>query len=113
MKSRGTGGIAVRQREIRGANDVVRDHDDQPLDFVSEFPDVSRPGIVNQQVHRVGSELLGPAAVFSRKHAQEIVSQYGYIFAAVAQRRYEEGNHVQSIKQIFAKTAGSKVSLQI
>src|SRR5438552_17362042 len=51
--------------------------------------------------------------MLSRENAHEIAGENGNIFPAVAERRNKEGNHVQSVKEIFPKPARSDFVLQI
>src|SRR5262245_38788761 len=58
---------------------------------------------VGQHLVRLGCQLLGLAPVCSRELAQEVIGKQRDVFTAVAQRRHEEWNHIQTVEQILAK----------
>src|SRR5437879_5718343 len=105
--------IAVRQGEVRAADDVILDHNHQSLDFISQLADIAGPGVVHQHVEGIGGEILRSAAVFNREDAHEVAGENRYVFAPFAQWGNEEGNHVQTIEQILSKTAARNFVLQI
>src|SRR6266550_4941219 len=79
--------------------------DDEPLDEVSQFANISRPGVADENFHGGVAELARFLSVGRAEFAQEISCQRGDVLPAVAQGRHAKGNHVQAIEKILAKGA--------
>src|SRR5258708_20418804 len=99
------GGVAIDQRrqvvtvEARGGG--IHDHD--ALDHIANLAHVAGPGITHQDFDGVVGYFTRSASVGGGKFLEKMTGKEWNIFFAIAQRRYEEGNHVQAIKKIVAE----------
>src|ERR1700674_909109 len=100
-------------REMMRLDARLGANDDEPLDEVSQFPDISRPGITDEDFHGGVAELARFLSVGRAEFAQEISCQRGDVLPAVAQGRHVKGNHVQSIKKILAKSAAGNFLFEV
>src|SRR6202165_886080 len=80
-------------------------NDDEPLDEVSQFSNITRPGVADEDFHGGVAELARFLSVGRAEFAQEISGQRGDVLPAVAQGRHVKGNHIQAIEKILAKGA--------
>src|SRR5690348_15885055 len=78
-------------------------NDYEPLHYISQFANISRPGILHQRLESFLGDLARAAAVPRRKFFQEILNQEWNILQTIAQRRHVKRNDVQAIKKILAK----------
>src|SRR5207245_11158492 len=95
--------IAVWQGKVRRLDDVILNHDDQPLDFISQLSHIAGPGVVNHHVECIRGEILRSTAMFSREDAHEVAGENRYVFVPFAQWGNEEGNHVRSEERRVGK----------
>src|SRR5467141_2926395 len=96
-------------REQVGVNTLLGREHHRALDDVFEFPHVAGPVVIHQKLHGRLRELPEGLRVFLAIALQE----KGHIFAAVAQRRNLEVDHVQAVKQIFAEAALANQSEEV
>src|SRR5258706_5349594 len=95
-----------RGREVLGADDVARAHDDEPLDHVAQLAHVAGP-VVRQEVgERLDRDGLGPLAVLRREERDEVGDQQREVFPALPQRRHLDRDDVQAVVEILAERAG-------
>src|SRR5229473_1422556 len=87
--------------------------DDQTFNEISQFANISRPGIANEDFHGSVAELAGFLGVSGAEFPQEIPCQRGDVLAAVAQGRHVKGNHVQAIEKILAKGAAGDLLFEM
>src|SRR6202030_2489634 len=92
-------------REVMRLDARLRANDDEPLDEVSQFANISRPGVADKDFHGRVAQLARFLSVGRAEFAQEISCQCWDILPAVAQGRHVKGNHVQAIEKILAKGA--------
>src|ERR1700687_1764148 len=92
-------------REVMRLDARLGANDDKPLDEVSQFSNITRPGIADKDFHGGVTELARFLSVGRAEFAQEISCQRGDVLPAVAQGRHVKGNHVQAIEKILAKGA--------
>src|SRR5271165_4973635 len=90
-------------RQVVGLDFGLRAHDYQALDQIAEFADVAGPGVTQEDVHGGVAEFAYFFAVGYAEFVEEMVGKRGDVAQAFAERWDEEGNYVQSIKQILAK----------
>jgi len=76
---------------------------DGAFDDVLHFTHVTRPGIPNQCVHDLRGYAFDSPAHSLRKLPCEMTHEQRNIFASLAQRRQQDGKHIQAIKKIAAK----------
>src|SRR5713101_155162 len=92
---------------------LLRGHDDQALDEVAEFAHIPRPGIAQQNLHRRVADFLAGTPVGRTEFREKVAREGGDVLAAVAQRRNEEGNHIQAIEEVLAESAAGKLQLEV
>src|SRR5216110_639105 len=92
-------------RKVMRLNARLRANNDQPLDKVAQFADISRPGIANKNFGSGIAELTQFLSVGGTEFPQEIPGQRGDILLAVAQCRHVKRNHIQAVEKILAKGA--------
>ena len=83
-------------------------HDYDALDDIAQLAHVARPGITHEHVNGIVGDLTGTPAIGRRKFLEEVASEKGDVFLALAQWRNEEWNHVQPVKEIFAESCPAK-----
>src|SRR5258708_29401033 len=91
------------RRQVVRLDARLRANNDQSLDEVAKLADVSRPRVPQQNLHGGIGELARSLAVRGAELVQEIPGQDGNVLFAVTQRRHEEGNYVQPVKEILAE----------
>src|SRR5262249_2324444 len=101
------------RRKVMRLDTRLRADDHKPLDKIAEFAHVARPGIPQENFQCGVTELTSPLAIGGAEVIEEISRQNGDVFFAVAKRRNEEGNHVQTIEQILAKGAAANFLLEV
>ena len=77
-----------------------------PLDDVSQFAYVARPGVDLHLAHGLAGKPFGIDAHLSRELPQEAVRQEGNIARALAQRGQRNGHDVQPIVEVGAEGPG-------
>ena len=80
-------------------------YDNQALDEIAQFPDISGPGIANKNFRGGVAELAHFLSICGAEFSQEKSRQRGDVFLAVAQSRHVKGDHVQPVEKILAKGA--------
>ena len=76
-----------------------------PLDDVSQFPDVARPGVDLHLTHGLARKSLCFHAHLTREVPQEAIGQEGNVARPLAQRRERDGHDVQPVVQVGAEGA--------
>ncbi len=79
----------------------------QPLHGIFQFPDISRPAIIQHQLHGLRGKTLDRLFQLSVVFRQEMNNQGLDITFSLPQRRDMDGDNIQPVKQVFPKTAGS------
>ena len=79
--------------------------DDQSLDYVSEFADVTWPVALLQCSDGCRSEVLDCPTLLLADLGGEELHEFGYIFLALVQWRYVNGNNVESVEEVLAERA--------
>ena len=87
------------------SDDVAGDHDHEALDYVFEFADVARPGVVLEDFEDFGLKTLEGLFGGGGIDAQEVVNQEREVAVAFAERRNQDGDDVDAEVEIFAETA--------
>ena len=100
-------------RKVMRLDAGLRANNDQPLDKISQFADISRPGIANKNFGSGIAELTQFLSVGGTEFPQEIPGQRGDVLLAVAQSRHVKGNHVQAVEKILAKCSARNFLLQV
>src|SRR5215470_503887 len=100
-------------RKVMWLNASLRADDHKALDKISEFAHVAGPGIPQKNFQSSVTQLTRSLAIGGAELVEEIPGQNGDVFSAVAQRRNEEGNHVQAIEQILTKSAAGDFLFKI
>ena len=90
-----------------------RIHDHYPFDYIAQFAHVARPGITHQSVDGVVGDFAGAASVGRGQVFQKMPCQHWNVFLPVAQRRYEERNHVEPVEEVFAEVSNGDFFFQI
>src|SRR5438034_1410573 len=92
-------------REVMRLNARLGAYDNQALDEIAQFPDISGPGIANKNFRGGVAELAHFLSIRGAEFSQEKSRQRGDVFLAVAQSRHVKGDHVQPVEKILAKGA--------
>ena len=95
-------GVAHARGQMFRQNQFAAGKQHRPLHRVAQLAHVARPGIAFEAR---GDRVRKPRAALG-EFLDEPASQRQYVLAPFAQRRHVQFHHVQSVKQIFAKTAG-------
>ena len=77
------------------------------LHEVFELAHVARPVVPGQQLHGSGRKLKVGPMIMMAEEPQEVLGQRGHVVAALAQRRQGDGDDVEPVEQIGAKTPGA------
>src|SRR5258706_2200957 len=88
-------------------------HDHNPLDYIAQFADITRPGIAHQCLDGVVGDLTWTSPIGRSQIFQEVPRKQRNVFLTVAQRRDEKRNHIEPVKQIFAKITPRDFLVQI
>src|SRR2546421_4622657 len=106
-ESEGSGGrlFAAYGRKVRNIYLYLRLHNHNALDCVLQLTNVSGPGIVLQDIHRLRLESLGLLPISDGEFLIEMLDQQMHVFKSLAQRRQLERNNVQSVKKVCAKVS--------
>src|SRR5215469_7480768 len=81
-------------------------HDDEALDEIAEFADITGPGIAEKDFKRAIREFAGALAVSRAEFVEEMAREDGNVLLAIPQGWHEEGNHVEPVEKILAEAAG-------
>src|SRR5579875_2262143 len=87
--------------------------DQDALDDVTELTNIARPVVTAELVERGLGDLDARTAVLLAKLCEKLAGKRGDIFLAVAQRRHEEGNNVESVKEVLAEVAARDLLFKI
>src|ERR1700738_4457978 len=87
--------------------------DQRPFDHILQFANISRPRIGPQSIQSCFPYLADFLSRFPCEPIDEVFSQHGDIFFAVAQRGNLDRKHIKAIEEIAAKCAGSNSVLQV
>ena len=77
----------------------------QPAHLVGQLPDISRPAIQDQELHRFFGEAEIALAVLQRVLAQVVVGERGNFDAPLPQRRDVQRDDIETIEEVFAEPA--------
>ena len=114
--ARRLGGLLGRFRDRRGKG-VDREHlavgeHREPLDDVSQLPDVPRPGIPRQAHHGLGGDLEAlPAAV--RIDPEEVLDEERDVLRPLAQWRHVDLDHGDAVVEVLAEPGSLDLLSQI
>src|ERR1700688_4426310 len=98
---------------MMGLDEGLRADNHQAFDQIAQLTHVTGPRVAQQNVHRGVSELAGLLAIRRAELVQKMARENGDVFRAVAERRNEEGNHVEPVKQVLTKGAAGDFLLEI
>ena len=107
------GGAEEFGRQIGDVDVVVRHHDHQPLDHVTQLAHVAAPRRILQRLQRGLREFLRMLVVLNGEERGEVLGQRWNVLATLAQRRRADWNDVEAVKQIFSKTTVADLLGQI
>src|SRR5215467_5985189 len=98
-------GMRVERLKLghRGAQYVVRRKDDGSFDEVLQFPDVSRPGVSQQRIDRLGRDVVDALVHPLGVERSEMPGELGDVLGALAQGGNVDRKHVQAVEEILAK----------
>ena len=96
------GCLCDRRWEVVDGEYLAVGQDREPLDDVSQLPDVARPGILRQAHHGLGGDLesLPPAICVD---PEEVLDQEGDVLRSLAQRRHVDLDHSDAVVEVLAK----------
>src|SRR5919198_2031150 len=101
------------QREISHADGVCLREENGALNRVAELPDISRPRMLQQLLHRRWIESLERLAISRGMQTQKMLRQRRDVLAALAQRRKLQFYGIETEKQILTKPAAADLFVQI
>src|SRR5208282_302912 len=81
--------------------------------YVFQLPDVARPLVANQGLHRFRRNRINRLAHSSRGLLYKMLHQEGDILRPVTQRRNMDGKHIQPIVEVAAKLLLQNHSFQV
>ena len=90
-------------RKVAHFHGVVFRQDEGVFHHVFQFPDISRPGVVHQSVQDLGGDACDLFGRSLADFAQEVIGEKRKIRYPLPQGRQVNGNHVESIEDIFPK----------
>src|SRR6266581_8309670 len=94
-------------REIGGqvlfADPLAFAGEDPAPDDAPEFPDVARPGILQEQIHHFWCDSLDHAVGFSGTVVDKVIDQQRQIDQALAQWWYPDRKRIEAIVEVIAK----------
>jgi hypothetical protein len=96
-------GLGTDQRSRVNLQTAILRQNDGAFDDVLHLTDVTRPGIPHQRVHDFRRDAFDAPAHPLRKLPGEMTHEQRNVFGALAQRRQQDGKHIQAIKKIAAK----------
>jgi hypothetical protein len=89
------------------------DKDERSFNVVLQFTNVSRPAVLLQEPHRIRRDRRHWNSIRHGITPGEEGNQIDNVIAALSQSRQVDRNHVQTIKQVFAKPPGCNLILKI
>src|ERR1700676_327744 len=92
---------------------LLSGEDHRAFDDIFKFADVAGPIVVHQQLQRTWREHAQRLGVFLAIAPEEMREKQRHVFAAVAQRRKDQMNHVQTVVKIFAEAAFADQSKEV
>jgi len=95
-----TNGHLSRQPGLVDREGVTRAQDDRALDDVLKFTNVARPRVPFTRLQGSPVDLANPLGHLFRKSLHEIFDQDRNVFAAFAQGRHLDREHVQPVKEV-------------
>src|SRR4029077_16706019 len=107
------GNLSGNLRELVGANFLAVREYDRTENGVFELTDIAGPVIGGKECHAVGADGPYPLSFFRGNACEEISDEFRNVVAPRSERRYRQGENVQAIKEIFAKTSGLYVGDQV
>src|SRR3990172_4421663 len=118
----GKGRISLPRRKLRGRTDIgrkifrpddrARGEEDEPLDGVSQLPDVAWPRISHEELKRFGREGFGLLTRQSEL-AEEVLDQTEDVLPPVPEGRDLEAHHVQTEKEVLPEATGAHLLLKL
>ena len=106
----GSGG---RRARLRLVEVLPPGEDDPPFHRVHQFPDVSRPGVAEQTIHRLRGEPLDRLAVLFGEADEKILGQKRNVLDPLPERRDVERDDIQPVEEVFAETPGCDLRQEI
>src|SRR5438034_10641873 len=94
-------------REVMRLNARLGAYDNQALDEIAQFPDISGPGIANKNFRGGVAELAHFLSIRGAEFSQEKSRLRGDVFLAVAESRHERGEHVSPAEKPL-RTGGAR-----
>src|SRR3954471_2388648 len=100
-------------REMLGLDGAAATEDDGALQRIAQLADVSRPGIVGQQLHRLGRDALQLLAGIAPEAIDEVLHEDGNVLTALLQRREVDVEDVEAEVQVLAESRRLDLLFQI
>ena len=85
-------------------DDVGRTQDCGALDYITQFPDVPRPGVASQRIHGLVAEAPEYFVILRTKEIQHASCHGLHFVRAISQWRQVDLDDIQSIVQVFPET---------
>ena len=78
-------------------------HQHRPLEDVFQLPDVAGPVIAHEHVDGGRRDALDDLTVLVRELLEEVIGEQQQVGFALAERRHEDGEHVEPIVEVLAE----------
>jgi len=83
--------------QVVGTDDLLVAYKDGSFQAVSQFPDIARPVILDEQINGRGGDALYVFFIFPAEQLQEMIGHRQDVFAAFAQGRDENGKDIDPV----------------
>src|SRR5690242_1110925 len=93
-------GSGKNESDVFERNGVARRQEDETLNDIPQFAEVSRPGIPPQRADGVISEDFFLPAILRGDLAREMADEFGEVVQPLAERRQNEGKDVNAMKEV-------------
>src|SRR5258705_2872856 len=100
-------------RQMMRLDASLRADDDEALNEIAQLSHISGPGIAHQNLQRGLAQLARFLSVFGAEFIQEVANKNRNVCGAVAQRRNEKGNYVQTIEKILAEGTARNFLIEV
>src|SRR4030066_1241588 len=91
--------------KVGGGDEVLGNHDDEPLDDIHQLADIPRPDVAQERSDGLRGHRLGLLPVFHGEMPEEVVDQMGDIIGAFSQGRQGEGDDIELKEKVFAEAS--------
>src|SRR5204862_5728522 len=76
---------------------------DSALNGVSQFTNISRPGITHNYLTDIGAEPRDCFSILACEKTQQVLRKWQNVSRALTERRHCDFNHIQAVEQIFSE----------